>query len=251
MKSLKIKLPFFSILIMLVTFSVTAQVKEYKVAPFQKVIVSPYIEVVFKQGDTEKVTVDAGYLPLEKFHAEVSDKTLQVYLDEAKWIPKNKKVKHKEWTTKQAVYKGTQVRITITYKNMEVVSVRGNESIKFESPFKQKKFTLRTYGESKIYLKNVDLDFLKATSYGESYVVVEQGQIEKQKFTTYGESVINAENIENLETEVTAYGESTLKLKVIDRLKITAFGDANITYYGTPEVSRGIVIGDATITGLN
>lgn len=240
------------LLVVFVSFSAKAQVKTYTVKSFDKIIVSPHIEVILQQGDAEKVEVNEIFLPVEKLNVEIEGKnTLRVYLDDAKMVTKNEKEKHKKYKNKKPIYKGKQVTVSITYKTLDVLSVRGEEKISFATPLHQKELTLRAYGEPRIYLNDVQLESLKTTIYGESYVEATKGFIKKQRFTNYGESVINTEAIENNETKITAYGESNYKLNVAKRLKVTAYGEAVITYKGDPRVYKGIVIGDATITHLN
>lgn len=240
------------LLLAFVSFSAKAQVKTYNVKSFDKIIVSPHVEVVLQQGDIESVEVNEIFLPIEKLNVEIEGRrTLRVYLDDAKMVTKTEKVKYRNYKNSRPIYKGTQVKVTITYKTLDVLSVRGEEKISFNTPLHQKQFILRAYGEPRIYLNDVQLEVLRTTMYGESYVEASNGVIRKQKFTNYGESVINMKAIDNTETKITAYGESNYKLNVSKRLRITAYGEAVITYKGSPNVSKGIVIGDATITQLN
>jgi len=55
---------------------------------FHKVIISPYIQVTFVEGDEPGVTIDQIIVDSSKLHVEVQDGTLRLYLDGAKEIPK-------------------------------------------------------------------------------------------------------------------------------------------------------------------
>src|SRR3954471_7598890 len=78
-----------SAVFLLFSIAVTAQTKI--VDHFSKVIVSPYIQVTFVQGDEESVTINDIKVDQNKLHIEVSDKTLRIWLEGAKDIPKNEK----------------------------------------------------------------------------------------------------------------------------------------------------------------
>src|SRR5215831_21420077 len=80
---------FFSALLVLTAATATAQTKI--VDHFSKVIVSPYIQVTFVQGDQESVTINDIEVDTSKLHVEVNDNTLRIYLEGAKDFPKNEK----------------------------------------------------------------------------------------------------------------------------------------------------------------
>ena len=77
---------FFAILLLLSGIAATAQTK--MVDHFTKVIVSPYIQVTFVEGDEESVTINEIKVDENKLHLEVSSQTLRIYLEGAKDIPK-------------------------------------------------------------------------------------------------------------------------------------------------------------------
>jgi len=229
--------------------SVMAQQTEkiYDVKNFDKIIISPHIAVNLVAGDEESVRIDEAGVSEDKINIEVEGSTLRIYLDGAKMVTKSEKVKDKGHNMTKSIYNGTQVRATITYKALNTLSVRGEERIELQSKISQKEFTMRVYGESQVYLADVDLDRLKVTIYGESYLEVENGSVDNQRYIAYGESKVNSLGIDNESTKITAYGESDFRVNVSDRLKVTCYGETHITYEGSPDVDRGIVIGEATI----
>jgi len=228
-----------------------AQTKTYPVNHFDKVVVSPHIQVNFIQGDRETVVVNDIDVSLDKFNVEVKGKTLHVYLDDAKMYTKSDKMKYNGHKTKHPIYIGTQVEITITYKTLEDLSLRGEEIYTCESLLDSDKFNLNIYGESKVYLNEVKFNSLNTKIYGESYLEIKQGTIGKQKFITYGESEINTLGVNNKIAKITSYGESNVRLAVSEELKVTAYGEAVVKYKGSPKVNKGIIIGDARIRKIN
>ncbi|MFK5972569.1 MAG: head GIN domain-containing protein [Flavobacteriaceae bacterium] len=246
-KFIPIKILVFIGMVIFSTVKTQAQSKTVTVTHFDKVIVSPHIQVVFKQGDEETVTIENISVPHEKINIEVHGKTLRLYLDDAKMVTKSEKVRRDKWQGRRSIYKGTIVTATVTYTALKELSLRGEETFICESPLEVDSFRLKIYGGSQVYLNEVKLQSLRATIYGNSYLEIKGGSIERQKFTAYGESKINTLEVNNETTKITAYGEGSFRFNVSENLKITAYGEAIVAYEGNPEVQRGIVIGEATI----
>ena len=218
---------------------------------FDKVIVSPHVKVTFTKGDTESVTIESCSVSTDKINIESNGKTLRVYLDGAKEVTKNEKGYEDGQKGKKPLYKGTVLVVAITYKTLEDLSVRGEETIVLKSKIDQEDFGLNIYGTSSIYFDEVVLQNMHTTIYGESYLELKSGSVTEQKFTAYGESRVNTLGIKNNITRATLYGESELNLNVSAELKITAFGEAKIRYTGDPVIKKGIAIGNVKIEKID
>ena len=230
------------------TMNTISQNKKTHVKPFDKVIISPHIEVVFKQGSEESVIVETNDAPSGVFKVEVSSKTLHLYLEGAKITSPTKTViKENGWKHKEPIYKGTLVKVIITYKYVETFSLRGEEHIIFKSPIEQKQCVFRVYGESQIHINEMKLDDLKVVIYGESTLEIKSGRIKKQRISAYGESEVNTMGVINQNTKLTAYGDGNFSFHVSEQLKITSYGEASISYSGNPNLKKGIVVGETTI----
>lgn len=224
---------------------------EIKVDAFEKVIVSPHIEVSFVEGTDEKVTIHSSTEPLSKVMVEVRGATLRLYLDGAKTYTDSEKVKGDHYDYKVPIYKGTVVKATITYKNLKELSLRGEEKFICKSTIDQKEFVLKVFGESQVYFNSIKVGSLKSTIYGESLLEIKDGSIDSQKITAYGESKVNTLSVACNDAKITAFGDGSYRLSVKDRLKVTAFGEATIAYNGAPDVKKGMVIGEAIIQKIN
>ncbi len=229
----------------------TAQSEVINVETFDEVVVSPHIEVIFKKGDKESVSIESITVPMTKLNVDVKNNTLNIYLDGAKIVTDTKKENVNGYKKKTSIYKGTIVRAIITYKEIKSLDLRGEERFVFESYINSNKLRLKIYGESQVYFDEVDIKSLLVSIYGESYLEIKQGKIEKQKFTAYGESKVNTMNVESKETKLTAYGDGTFQFNVSEKLKITSYGEATINYSGSPTLNKGIVIGETKITNVN
>ncbi len=240
----------FFITLFLSAHLVVGQNKTFSVKTFDKVIISPHIEVVFKTGDKEEVVIEMISEPLEEINVEVKNKTLQVYLDDAKIITENDKEKSTKHRTVEA-YKGTVARATIYYKKVKSFSLRGEERFNFEDAIISDKIVFSIYGESQVTMKDVTLKDLKVSIYGESYLVIEKGSIENQKIIGYGESTVDFSQVNNKETKITAYGDGSYQCNVSDKLKIRSYGEPTITYKGSARVENGLSFGDVEIVKID
>ena len=237
---------FFFLLITIICHSANAQ-KIITVNPFDKVIVSPHIQATFIEGDEEKVTIEKSTVGNDKINIEVNGTTLRVYLDDAKEVTKNKTVYENGHKVERPIYQGTVVTATITYKTLDALSVRGEETLVCKSLLKGTKFRLRIYGESQVFINEVSLAELQATIYGESLLEIKSGSITDQKFTAYGESKINSLGIKSNSAKITAYGEAGFQVNVSDEIKITSYGEAKLKYKGNPKIVKGLNIGKVQI----
>lgn len=235
------------LLFLTATVKTTAQDKTVSVKSFEKIIVSPHIEVNLIAGDEESVKIENAKVSEDKINIEVEGKTLRIYLDGAKTVTKSEKVENGQGKWRKSIYNGTMMRATITYKKLKALSIRGEEIVKAMSPMDQDKLKLAIYGESKVYFNSLTTKELSVSIYGESYLEIESGSVDRQVYRAYGESEVNTTEMENRSTKITAYGESNFRVNVSDRLKVTCYGETTINYKGDAHVDKGIVIGEAEI----
>ncbi len=236
---------YFPFLLMIVSFNIFGQIQI--VTEFEKVIVSPYIQITFVEGDKESVEIEYCTVEKSKLHIDVSNKTLSIYLEGAKDFPKGEVMNSEGDNEKYPLYKGTVVKAIITYKILNDLSIRGEESQLIKSPIAAEKFILKVYGESKVVFNQVDFGELQTKLYGESDLEIKAGTIIKQRYTSYGESIINTLAVKGRSANITSYGESDFSLNVSYIIKMTAFGEARLNYKGNPEIVKGIQLGEVQI----
>ena len=229
------------------TFNLSAQETINITNNFDKIIVSPHIEAVFVKGNKPSVVIENISVPREKFKYEIENGTLQVYLEGAKTYTKNKNIVVNDRKRKVPLYKNKVVTVTITYTDVEIFSVRGEEKITFETPIKQEECKLRIYGQSEVTINDIDVEKLYVTIYGESFLNIDKGTINKQKITAYGASKVMAADVVSKETKITAYGDGTFQLNASEKIKVTSYGEATILYKGNAKLRKGLVIGESTI----
>ena len=213
------------------------------VKQFHKVIISPYIQVTFIQGDEESVTISKIIVDSNKLHVEVRRGMLWLYLDGAKDFPHNPK--------NHSLYPDHAVIATVVYKKLDALSLRGEETYLCQSPLSADHFNLRVYGESTVNFTEVHIARMYTTIYGESSLNIKAGAVNQQYYTCYGEGKINTTSIAGRKAKVTAYGEAEFRVNISDRIKITSFGEARLRYIGNPEIVKGIHIGGVDMERLD
>ena len=236
-------------LLLLAGIAAAAQTK--MVDHFTKIIVSPYIQATFVEGDEESVTINDIKVDKSKLHLEVNDKTLRIYLEGAKDFPKYEKDNSNGNEESHPLYQNTSVVVTITYKTLTDLSLRGEETQLCKSPIDASKFTLKIYGESDVTFNELNAQELETTVYGDASLNIKAGSVKEQRYTCYGEGRINSLAIKGSTSRVIAYGDADLKLNVSDKIRITAFGDARLHYKGNPEIVKGLHFGDMVIDKID
>lgn len=216
--------------------------------PFCKVIVSPKIHLVLEQGDQESIRVTYNGVDADKINIKVKGNTLRVYLDEAKV---NEKTYRTDRNHKQSIYHDATVTAYVTYKELEHLEIRGNQRLTCMSPLKAERFTLRAYGENDINLASLKTEYLRTSLYGDNDLTITTGKAEYQKYRLFGENKIDTQDLKSFSATATIFGESKIKLNSQDNLKVNAFGESEVSYYGNANVNKGLIFGHAQITKLN
>ncbi|SDS75305.1 Putative auto-transporter adhesin, head GIN domain [Gillisia sp. Hel1_33_143] len=237
-----------TLIISLLSFGISnAQSETVDVSNFSEVTISPYIEVIFKQADNESVIIENSKVDREKIHIEVDGKELHIYLEDAKIVSKEEEVKVNGREMDRSIYNGTEVRITVNYKNLEAVEIRSEEVINFENAISVEDFDLDIYGSPKVYFESISAEDLKIALYGESYLEIKAGKVDFQRYRCYGKSEVNAVELLSSETKIAAYGNNHIVVNVSDKLKVSAFGEARIQYKGDAKVKSGLKIGETVV----
>lgn len=218
---------------------------------FDSVIISPHIEVTFIEGNEESVTIQESKVSEDKINIKVKRNTLQVYLDDAKDVTKTEKVNRDSVNMKVPIYKGKILTITVIYKKINELTVKGEEYVSCESKLVTDKFNLNIYGESQVVFNEVAFNDFDLDTYGESTFEIKKGSINNQKITAYGEGEVNLFSIDNKTTKISAYGEAEFKINASSLIKITAYGEAELEYKGTASIDKGLTIGDVDISKVD
>lgn len=247
---MKFKIITLLILSILVNSSLIAQKTIKLEGRFNKLIVSPHIEAVFIKGDKPSIELLDITVAEDKFKYELTNNTLQVYLEGARTYTKIEK--NQDTGITKPLYKNSVAQVIITYtSSVNIFSIRGKENITFESPLEQTKCNMSFYGDAKVVIKDMDIPQLVIDIYGSSILKMEKGTADKLKIRAYGSSTIMANNAVTKETKINTYGDGNYFLNVTEKIKINAYGSSTISYKGGAILKKGIVIGESIITKLD
>lgn len=237
--------------ILLITFtlpSLLAQEISRDLKSFRKIIVSPKINLILEQGESEHIRLKHSNVDADKINIKVQGHTLRIYLEDAKVTEKMYRVGGNQ---KRSIYHNASVTAYVTYKELEHLEIRGNQELTCNSPLTAERFTLKAYGENDINLASLKTEYLRTSLFGGNDLNIKTGKAEYQKYKLFGENEINTEDVKSFSATTTIFGESRIKLNTQDNLKVNAFGESQVSYNGNASVNKGLIFGRAQITKLN
>ncbi|WP_299212450.1 DUF2807 domain-containing protein [uncultured Aquimarina sp.] len=243
-------LKYFLTLIVLTSTQLAISQTKKSVSAFEKVIISPHIQATFVESNEESVTIEESTEPEDKINIVVKRNVLRIYLDDAKETTKNETVVINGIKRQVPIYKGKVLTVTIGYKQLKELSIRGEQAILCKSKIAAETFDLNIFGESQVVFNEVNFENLDVDIFGESTLEIKDGTIENQKITAFGESLTNLLGVDNRNTKLKAFGEAEFKIQASNRIKLTAFGEARLYYKGGASISKGLNIGEVEISEI-
>ena len=214
---------------------------------FDKIIVSPKINVVLKKGEQESIRIKYSNVSLDKINVEVSNNRLRIYLDDARIVDKPKRTHDENYSANLSMYHNVVITAYITYRELKVLDVRGEEEVTCDGPIDSEKFKLKAYGETEITLASLHTRKFKAVLYGENKLRIKEGQTGHQRYRLYGVNKIDTRALSSETISTTIYGEGRLSINASDEVRINAIGEPRVNVSGNSHISRGIIIGRADI----
>lgn len=214
------------------------------ISPFTKIYVHPHIALELEQGNEERVEI-LSYRNIDpsQIFVEVVGKRLRIYLEDERITFKKLTRKGRNWDR----HKRAEVRVAVTYKTLEKLVVYGEEPLIVHNTLTSERLKLKIHGEVDAEIPSIEADRMKLAIYGENKIEIESGEVKKQVIKSYGENDIISKQLNSRSLRYLNFGEGKLYTGNLDRLKITALGEAYISYGGNPILSNQIAIGEMTI----
>jgi hypothetical protein len=246
------KKPFLSaacILLLIASCSfAAAQTIDKPLPQFDKLIASPFINVVLTAGEQEHIRLEYQGIDPGKINYTVKGKTLSIYLDDARITVKQRKHYDEDgYMYKKPIYQHVQVTAYVTYRQLRSLEVRGEEKVVCETPLVQDDFKLKIYGQSKVTLAGLETNHLSAYLYGENRLVIQSGSSQTQKYRVYGENQIDTRNFTSKRISASSMGESTLVLHASDELRVTTLGESDVYNAGQGQTNKRLTLGHSNI----
>ena len=226
---------------------VNAQEIQKDLNAFDKIILSPRINLILQKGDKESILIKYSNVSSDKINIEVSNNRLRIYLDDARLVEKQKKTHDENYSSKASIYRDAVITAYVTYRELKVLDVRGEEEVTCDGAIDSEKFKLKAYGEVEITLASLHTKNFKAVLYGENKLKIKEGQAGHQRYRLYGENKIDTQALSSETVSTTIYGEGRLSVNASDEIRINAFGEPQVNVSGNSHISRGIIIGRADI----
>ncbi len=232
---------------LLTTLGAFAQSGQQPLAPFDRIVASPFVNVVLEKGDKESIRLEYAGVNPEEVNVKVKRKKLHIYLDNAKLIEKQDKFYYNGEKHTRSHYGNSSVTAYITYKQLRGVEVRGEEGLVCNDEINADKFKLKVYGENKVTFASLQANKFKASIFGVNDIEIKSGNAGHQLYRLFGENKINTINFESKTTASRIYGEGRLTVNANDELRITAFGEPEIRLNGPAKINKGLILGRADI----
>ena len=213
---------------------------------FTRIVASPRINMILQKGDHESVRLTYSNVGAEHINIDVTGKTLRIYLDDARKVEpmKGQRDGHGK---RESTYQGVAITAYVTYKELDMLEIRGNQELSCKDPLEAETFTLRAYGENEIHLASLRTGFFKAKLYGENDLRIDKGRTLEQKFLLYGENKIDTKGLRSDYIITSIFGEGSLMINSAEEVRIDAFGEPRIYVDGGANINKRLVIGKANI----
>ena len=220
--------------------------KELK--PFTKIIASPRINVILEKGDHENIRLVYNDVNENRINILVKGKTLHIFLDDARKVERTVRTHDDHRSERHGIYEGVSITAYVTYRELELLEIRGSQEVTCNDPIKADRFTLRAYGENKITLASLKTEYFKASLYGENDLRIKNGKVLEQKYRLFGENKIDTQEMRSEYTVTSIFGEGRLKINSTEEVRVNAFGEPHIYVDGGGYVNRRLIFGRAKIS---
>lgn len=238
------KIYLLTVLLIVITHQSRAQETEIiQVASFNKVIVSPRINVVFRRGDQELVEIRYSNIQPHQINVEVKNNKLHLFLDDSRWIEKQEKYHQGECSFKRNTYRDASVTAYVTYRELKKLVVRGEEEVRIDDLLIASKFQLNVFGEAEIRIASLRSDEFTARMYGGNKLKIEKGTIHDQHYKLFGGNKVDTHAVNSKNVSSTIYGDGLVKVSASKQMLVTSFGEPDIHWSGTAHLYKGIIIG--------
>lgn len=225
-------------------FNANSQEIQKDLKRFTKIVASPRVNLILNKGDRESIRLVYNDVAESKINIEVRNKTLKLYLDDAKKV---EKTAHRGTHGSSSMYEGVSITAYVTYRDLESLEIRGNQELTCNDVIESEDFKLKAYGENEITFASLRTEFFKASLYGENQLKIKKGKVVEQKYKLYGENKIDTRDMRSAFASASIFGEGNVRINSSEHVRVDAFGEPNIYVNGGAHVNRRWIIGNTQI----
>jgi hypothetical protein len=216
--------------------------------PFTRIIASPRVHVILEKGDQENIRLIYHDVSESRINILVKGRTLHLFLDGARKVEKTVRDYDSEnGSSRHGIYEGASVTAYVTFKQLEMLEIRGNQELTCNGEIISPKFSLRAYGENEITLASLETGYFKTSLYGRNKLKINTGKVSEQKYNLFGENRIDTQNLACEYTSTSIFGEGKLRIHSSEEVRVNAFGEPKIYVDGGGHVNRRLIFGRTKI----
>jgi hypothetical protein len=237
----------FTLVFLCATGSMAQEIQK-DLKPFKKIIASPRVNLILKKGDRESIRLVYHDVSQSKINIEVRNKTLQIYLDDARKVEKMDPYSDGDrFRSRHSMYHGVSITAYVTYTELEGLEIRGNQEVTCYDAIEAEDFRLKAYGENEITLASLNTEYFKASLYGQNELKIKKGKVVEQKYKLYGENKIDTREMKSAYTSASIFGEGNVKINTSEEVRVDAFGEPSIHVNGGAHVNKRLIFGRTSI----
>lgn len=220
---------------------------EQKLRPFDKIVVSYKVNLVLIPGNTESIRIVYSGVNADRINIDQSGHRVHVYLEDAKIYDKGEKRKHDDWFDRRPRYRFASVTAYVTFKTLRLIETRGDGEVFCDGKIISKKIKVRAYGDTDVRLTYLEAKTVKARLYGENTMRIRRGEAGHVSYKLFGDNTVDSRGLHTVTSSTTVYGDGKVAIHATEEARITSFGDPKLLVTGSPNISKGIMIGEADI----
>ncbi len=224
--------------------SVNAQRINQELEFFNKVIVSPRIDVELVKGEKERIDITYDGVVKKEINIVRRGKTLRLYLDHARISEKQVVTRYKGWVEKRPRYEHAEVKAVITYTSLKHIQIRGEQEVNCPNVIASDKLRIKQFGENKLAIAGVKTNRLKISLFGENEIDIKEGETKLQIVKLFGQNDLDTRNVFAVNSKASSLGESRIHINSSQSIKVMALGESTIYFEGGGEMYTGLVLGE-------
>ncbi|MEM6298612.1 MAG: head GIN domain-containing protein, partial [Bacteroidota bacterium] len=217
-------------------FSLQAQDTETRqIGGFTRIQNTGPFEVYLTKGNKPSIRVEARGIELEDVMTELTGGTLKVY-------PRKK-------TFSWGSYRNADVKVYVTYKELESISVHGSGNITAQTVISNDQIKLTTHGSGNI-LAEVKADELQLTVHGSGDLKI-SGKADKARAEVHGSGSIEALDLKASYLDANIHGSGEIEMNLGKEIEARIYGSGNVNYQGNPSRTNVKSHGSGKVRNVN
>ncbi len=223
-------------IILLVEYSYSQEMvtQNRNIGSFSGVKVASGIDLYLKQGNTEKLELNAPSDKINKIITEVKNGVLNIYFERNNWSW------GWNWSNKKSP------RVNLSFKDLNLIVAGGGSDVFSEGRLLFDKVSLEASGGSDMKLElTAEMVEVETSGGSDTYL---SGSTKYFKGNSSGGSDLKAKDLRTQFSKVTSSGGSDVYIWVESELSANSSGGSDIYYYGNPKSVQKHSSGGSDIT---